>query len=143
MKFKVGNKVVFTNVKKIKSGRMHELKENVEYVIIGVDRQDGCPYVVVDDAILYTLKSEQKYIEIREADELSHKEYKQLLSKFQYIPKSKMILYLIIQLEKQNQNRSLDLAIDNALAEKNFILLEKLLLIKKENIKHQREEGRG
>lgn len=132
MNLKVGEKIVFTNIKKLKPEIKCKVQEGFEYVVLALDQSDGCPYIVVDDALLYLSNSELKYVVAAETGRLTYKEYKQLLLKFPYIPKSKATLHLINQLEEQNNKRAFKLAINIALEENNHELLDKLLKLREE-----------
>ncbi|WP_341323461.1 hypothetical protein NSQ62_08280 [Solibacillus sp. FSL H8-0523] len=142
MNLKKGDKIIFTNIKKIRSKMKHKLEEGVKYVVIDLDQQDGCPYIVVDDTILYLSKFDLKHIEAVQDERLSFSEYKQLRLKFPYIPVNKTTLHLITLLEQQNKERALRLAIDVALDEKNYDLLNKLLELKKKNNRRKNKEDR-
>lgn len=125
MPYKVGDKVVITDSKKVKGSSIRQIKEDIEYLVIGIDNIDDCPVIAVVNRINFLSDYEVPFIKFTKIATIE--EVDSIKEIYPYIPPNKEIEELIIKLEFHNWGRAVDIAIDVALDQKDCESFMKLI----------------
>lgn len=125
--YEIGDKVAIVDNSKI-GCPMYTIKGVREYLIVGIDDEDGCPCIAHEDYTWFLTKDEVDGIMLIEESSEDSRAY--IEKAYPYVPPNKEAQYLLIRLMHKNDIRSIRMAIDVALDqgdEEAFKRLVKLL----------------
>lgn len=100
--FKIGDKIVINDTSKIIGNYVLKLKEDTEYLVVGVSDVTGCPCIDVGTYSSFLVEEETPYIELFRREPITKETLDYIKRKHPYIPPNEEIDKLLIILTNTN-----------------------------------------